>query len=84
LGDDDEFAQLQSCGDHLLAELSQVVIAAVCELSDEAMQSEALEQPGDLADGFIRQEAAQGFVLQSGDVELATGNGAELGFVVAV
>ena len=52
LGEDDQFPQLQSCGDDLLAELGQVVFVAVCDFFDETMQAQAFEQPGDLTAGF--------------------------------
>ena len=84
LGDDDKLAQLQAGGDHVLAELSQVVLVGMADLSDQAVEAQAFEQTRDLAAVFIGQESAQGFVLHAADVELSTGNGAEQGVIVRV
>ena len=48
MGDDDEFPQLQAGGDHGLAESSQVVLVGVADLLDETVNTEALEESGDL------------------------------------
>jgi len=68
---------------HLFAELSQVVLIAVCDLSNEAMQAQAFEQSGHLAAALARQEPAQGLVLAA-DVELAAGDGAQQSIVARV
>ena len=50
---DDEFAQFQTSGDHGLAELSQVVLVSAADLFDEAVNTEALEQPRHLPAVFL-------------------------------
>ena len=84
LGDDDQFAELETCGDHLFAEWSQVVLVTARDLSNEAMQAQAFEQSGHLAAALARQEPAQGLILQAADVELAAGDGAKQVFVFLV
>ncbi len=84
MGNDDEFSQLQARRDHGLAESSEVVLIGVTDLLDEAVNTEALEQPGHLAATSVGQESAQDFVLHAADVELASRDGAEQGFLIGV
>ena len=43
LRDDDKLAQLEAGGDHILAELSQVVLVTMADFSDEAVEPQAFE-----------------------------------------
>jgi len=48
------------------------------------MQPEPLQQTGHLAAAFVPQEAAERLVLQAADVEFASGDDAEQGFVAGI
>jgi hypothetical protein len=48
LGDDNEIPQFEACGDHGLAESSQIVLVGVADLFDEPVNTQTLEQSGNL------------------------------------
>jgi hypothetical protein len=84
LGNDDEFPEFESGGNNLYAELRQVVLVSVAHFLDEAVEPKPLQQARDLATVLAPQESAERLVLHSADVELAAGDDAEEGFVVAI
>ena len=43
LGDDDQFAQLESGGDDLFSELGQVVLVSAAGFADQSVQAQALD-----------------------------------------
>ncbi len=44
LGDDDQFAELESGGDDLFSELRQVVLVSAAGFADQPVETQALEQ----------------------------------------
>jgi hypothetical protein len=84
LRDDIEILQLEAECKNLLAECCDVVSVSSADLFDEAVEPKAFAQLGDLTAGFFFQPAAQVFVLETADVELATAQCAEEFFVIGV
>jgi hypothetical protein len=77
LRNDHKFPEFESSSDHFFAKGSDIVLVRVADLLDEPVGSESFEQARHLAAAACRQVAAQRFVLQSADVELAANDGAE-------
>ena len=61
-----------------------MVLVGLADLLDQAMYPEAFEQARNLPAVEMRQEAAQRFVLQPTDVELAAQDGLKQGVIVGV
>jgi hypothetical protein len=82
--DDDKLAEFESSGDHLFTEGGHVVLVGVADLLDQTVSSESFEQTRYLTGAGLRQTAAQRFVLETADIELAADDGTEQVLIVAV
>lgn len=69
--DDAHLAQTQCGGRYASPQCRQVVLVAMPDFFDQAMSTQALEQPRDLPAGCL-QPLSQVFVLETGDVKLPT------------
>jgi hypothetical protein len=71
LGNDVEALELQAQGNDLLSQTGEVVLVGSSDLFDQAVGTQSLRQPGDLAGVLVSNASPQIFVLESTDVELA-------------
>ena len=82
-GQRDRFPESERAGDHALAEASEIVLVRSADFLDQAVQTQAFQQTGDLAAG-LAQCGLQVPVAQAADCELASGEGEEEVQVIAV
>ena len=84
VGDDDQFFEFQSHGDHLRSEFCKVVFVCMADFSDETVNMKAFECARDLSTALSSKFAPQVFVLKATDVEFPTCYGFEKQLVFIV
>lgn len=84
LRNDNELFQFEPCSNNLFPKRSQIVLVGAPDFLNKSVQAEALELPRDLWRGFIRQMAAEIFILKAGDVVFTPGNGFKKQLIVLI
>jgi len=75
--DHGHLTELESHGDRLASELSEVIFIAFANLLDDTMDPQTCQQACDLAGVLVWEVAAQLLVGETADEELALQQGAE-------
>ena len=84
LRDDDKLPQFERGSDDFFAERSHVVLVRVSDFLNQAVRAESLQQARHLPAVDLRQMAAERFVLQSADIELAANDRTQQSFIIRV
>lgn len=84
VGNDDQFFEFQSHGDHLRSKFRKVVFVGVADFSDEAVNMQPFDHARDPSTAFFSKFSPQVFVLEAADGEFPTCYGFEEQLVLIV
>jgi hypothetical protein len=76
-GDDDGLTEVECGGDDATAGAGEIIPVGAVDLLEQSMHAEALDHPGNLRAGKVRQEAAEIADLKAAQVEFTPLDGEE-------